>query len=260
MRSTRGPLGNAHRGAGAGTTGAVHRSRLGSGPIRSARLVLARHRRPLMVLILLSAVWVTIRTAAPPAPTAVPVIVAARDLAAGAVLRSGDLHVQEWPTSIAPSARIAEPAATGRVLATAVAAGEAITRSRLLGPGLLAGQPPDAVAVTIRVTDPASLAPIHAGDRVDVLAVTGSGEPPGQAAAERIAAGALVLARPAEHDASDDQGWSGGAITTGSGQSASTGSGVLVLAADGQTAAQLAGAAGGQPLSVVLLGPADMVP
>jgi Flp pilus assembly protein CpaB len=231
--------------------------RPGTGPRRKLRLALARHRRPITVLLLLAAVWVTIRWAAPPPEPTVDVTLAKHDLPAGSVVRAGDLESARWPARIAPAARVTGAQTIGRTLATGVSAGEAITIPRLLGPGLLAGQPPDQVAVTIRVADPAALAPIQAGDRVDVLA---SGTPAAdsfaQPEAHRVAASALVLARPtATSSGAQDGTWAEGAFGTGQGAAPGSASsaGVLVLAVDAQTASRLAGAGSSQPLSITLL-------
>ncbi len=245
--------------------------RLGAGPRRELRLGLARHRRPLFVLVLLAATWLTIRSAAPSPEPVVEVAVAAHDLPAGAVLSAADLRTAAWPVSIAPSARVAGAHATGQTLATPVPAGEAITVSRLLGPGLLARQPAGSVAVTVRVADPASLVPIQAGDRIDVLAAGAqSSENPaatpvpqpasGSAArlegdAEHVALRALVLSRPiADGSENGESSWAAGTFDTSSAGAGTGPAGVLVLAVDPQTATRLSAAASSQPLSVILLG------
>lgn len=145
-------------------------ARLGAGPWRTARLVLARYRRPLAIAAALAALWLTIRSAAPPPPDTVTVLVAANDLAAGHSLGEGDLRTVTRPASAAPSGRLT--GSTGWVLASPMRAGEPLTDARVVGPGLLRNQPPDRVAVPVRLSDPATSAIVRPGDRVDVLMST----------------------------------------------------------------------------------------
>jgi pilus assembly protein CpaB len=81
--------------------------------------------------------------------------------------------------------------AIGRMLAGAVRRGEPLTDARVVGPELarLAGDP-GSVAAPIRLADAAVVGLVHPGDRVDVVAVTGSG------ATSTVASGVKVLAVP----------------------------------------------------------------
>ncbi len=175
--------------------------------------------------MLLMAVWGTIRSAAPPAEPTVPVAVADRELAAGSLLAEADLRIVAWPARLSPDDRVSRSHAAGQILATAVGSGEAITTRRLLGPGLLAGQPPGLVAVTVRVTDPATLAPIRAGDRIDVLAVRDSQDQWTSAGSElRTGQGADAAgdAGPAAGDSASGDRPTGAPSPTGSASSMST--------------------------------------
>jgi hypothetical protein len=147
-------------------------ARLGSGPVRTLRLLLARHRRLLGACLALAGLGITIRAAAPPPPATVPVLVAARDLPAGQMLTGEDLRTGTWPADQAPSGRLT--AATGRQLASPIRTGELVTDARVVGPGLLAGQAPGTVAMPIRLGDPAAGTLVRAGDRVDVLTSSSS--------------------------------------------------------------------------------------
>ena len=64
--------------------------------------------------------------------------------------------------------------ATGRTLAGPIRAGELLTDARVIGPGLLTGQPAGTVAMPIRLGDPVTGTLVRAGDRVDVLASSSS--------------------------------------------------------------------------------------
>ncbi|MDP9183416.1 MAG: RcpC/CpaB family pilus assembly protein, partial [Actinomycetota bacterium] len=87
----------------------------------------------------------------------------------------------------------------------------------------------------VRLADTATVALLHAGDRVDVLAAPTSSEGAATSAVT-VAAGVQVLAVP------------GGEDTDGQG-------GLVVLAATPATAARLAAAAVGSRLSVTVLPP-----
>ncbi|WP_409329125.1 Flp pilus assembly protein CpaB [Trujillonella humicola] len=147
----------------------------------------------------------------------VPVVTAAADLPAGTVLTGAHLAVAALP--VAPGGAAADPQALlGRTLAGAVRAGEAVTDVRLVGSGLTALLPPGTVAAPVRPADVAVSGLARPGDRVDVLATAD-----GDAQARRVAAGALVLlASPGPDDPA---------------------AGLLLLAVDAGTAAELAAAA-----------------
>jgi Flp pilus assembly protein CpaB len=241
-------------------------------------LTVARFRRPLALILILAAVWITARLAAPPLAPTVAVAVAGHDLPAGHRLTPDDVRVVQWPADTAPARRIAGGQAAGRTLATALTAGDAITDPRLLGPGLLTGQPPGTVAVTVRVADPASLSPVSPGNRIDVLAGPASSwDPPLPAAqdlstgdqsrsvpsadsraargpgAERVATRAIVLATT---PARGEQGIGGdvlGLAPASSTPGSAGDGGVLIVAVDAATASRLAAVASSRPLSVVLL-------
>ena len=181
----------------------------------------------------------------PPAPAAAPattpVVTAAADLAPGTVLAVDDLAAVAVPVERAPAGSVADPAElTGRVLASPVRAGEAVTDVRLVGPGLWSQVPAGEVATPVRLADLAVATLLRAGDRVDVLGTTG-GDGAGGAvpAVELVARGALVLSAPAAAD-------------PGAGVGSGTDSGLLVLAVPPDTARLLAAAGAGGTLTVTL--------
>jgi pilus assembly protein CpaB len=98
-----------------------------------------------------------------------PVLVAARDLAAGARLSAADVRVRRWPDDLRPAGAFSSGAAVaGRRLAGALRAGEAITETRLSGPGLATGLSPTTRAVPVQVTGGAA-GLLHPGEFVDLL-------------------------------------------------------------------------------------------
>ncbi|HET9656327.1 MAG TPA: SAF domain-containing protein [Kineosporiaceae bacterium] len=250
-----------------------------SGRLRQVRRALTRHRRGLAAACAAGAV-VTAVQAARPSPTPVdPVVVAGRDLPAGWQLTSADLVTASWPRGTRPDGVL--PAPVGRTLSGPLRRGEPVTDARLTGPGLLTGQPPGTVAVTVRLTDPAGTVLLVPGRRVDLLGgpVGGPATPSGMTAADLLpppgdptapaatkaqllAAGALVLAVPGTGAAAPRTGEgdpSGGlfpGMAAGAGGSAGgSGSGlpgIVIVAVDPDTAARLSAAAGSRPISVVV--------
>ena len=204
--------------------------------LRDLTRTIRRHRALLAAGLVAAAVATALPILAPtPAPT-LSVVVAAHDLVPGAPLSAGDLLSLALPRAVAPQGVLTSvDAALGRVLAGPVRRGEALTDVRLLGAGLLTrGQ--GLVEAPVRLADPAAAALLHAGDRVDVLAVRtdASGPAPGAAVASTVAAGLEVLAVPSVGQADPD-----GAL--------------VVLAATPATAARLAAAAVGSRLSITVL-------
>ena len=133
-------------------------------------------RRAVAALCALGALWVTTGMAKDEGGTASrPVLVAARDLAAGDRLAASDVRVLSWPASAPlPGRPLQDPHdVTGRLLAGAVSAGEPVTRTRLAGEGLLTGQSPTTVAVHVPLADPGSTALVHPGATVDLVTVGG---------------------------------------------------------------------------------------
>jgi pilus assembly protein CpaB len=206
---------------------------------------------------------------APRPPAGEAVVVAAREVPAGAVLAPADLAVVRRPPSL-PSGAVADrSAAVGRTVGSGLRPGEPLTDARLVGPGLLVGRPPGDVAAPVRIADGEAAALLRAGDRVDVLQAfgadagggggggsggggsgsSGSGERSARAEgggaslprARTVVRRATVLARPGLP--------AGGGLLPEADPSAG---GLIVLAVDEREAAALAEAAVLGPLALVL--------
>jgi Flp pilus assembly protein CpaB len=189
-----------------------------------------RHRAVLAGGLTAAAVATALPMLVPPAATTLRVVAAARELAPGAPLTTDDLTTVAVPKALVPRGALTDvDAAVGRAVAGPVHAGETLTDVRLLGSGLLQGK--GLVAAPVRLADPATVALLHAGDRVDVLAAP-TNTP--TASATTVAAGVQVLAVPTTQDAGAD-----GAL--------------VVVAATPDTAARLAAAAVGSRLSITVL-------
>lgn len=164
-------------------------------PVR--RAVLAR-RRVLAAALTAVAVAAGLHAVAAPPPADVSVLVAARDLPAGAVLAPEDLTSADFAPGTEPAGLA--PDAAGRTLAAPLRAGEPVTDVRLVGPALTDGYP-GLSAVPVRLPDAAMAGLLRVGDRVDLV----SADPQGGGAAV-VATDVPVLAIPA---AAPDAGASG---------------------------------------------------
>lgn len=163
---------------------------------REARRWVVRHRGVLAALAAAGSVAAGLQVLAPPAAATVPVLTATRDLRWGSAVGPGDVAVVQVPAAAVPDGTLrATPDALGRLLASPVRRGEAITDVRLVGPGLL--DEPGLLAVGIRIADAGTTRLVRAGAVVDVLAATADdfgGAPVG--AAEVVAGSVRVLAVP----------------------------------------------------------------
>jgi pilus assembly protein CpaB len=159
-----------------------------------ARARLLRRARVVLAGLLLAVAGLTAMPRPPGAtgPGGVEVLVAAHDLAGG-VLTAADLRTVRLPAAAVPAGALpADGSVVGRTLAGAVRRGEPLTDARVVGPELArlaAGS--GSVAAPVRLADPAVAGLVRPGDRVDVVAVTGTG------GTSTVASGVEVLAVPA---------------------------------------------------------------
>lgn len=129
-------------------------------------------RRIAAAALVLVAAALAVRPDPADGESTVPVLVAARDLAPGTSLTTADVRLVRAPAALRPAAALdGDDEVAGRVLAGAATAGEPITRVRLVGPEntrLTTGEP-DAVAVPVRLADPAVADLLTPGARVDLV-------------------------------------------------------------------------------------------
>lgn len=152
----------------------------------------ARWRRWSAALLAAVAAAVTLSTLAPRATESSgrEVLVAVRDLPAGAVVTRDDVEVVRRPASTVPETGLTAYAdVVGRTTATALSTRDVVTSERLVGAALLAGQPAGSVAMSVPVLDVGEAT--RPGTRVDLYA-TGSGE---TAASDVVV---LAVRRPTE--------------------------------------------------------------
>jgi len=215
---------------------------------RALRRALLLRGRLLAVLAVAAGFVAGARWAPPAAPTGVATPAAALDLPAGHRIVPGDLMTIRLPSGLRPDGVPADP--RDQVLAAPVRRGEVITDARLLGPGLLRGQPATWRAVPVRIADAAAAGLVRPGERIDLLAGPG-GVADLAAAADSgslVAEAALVLA--GRQDAS---GPGPGSVLDAAAATPTDGA-LLVVAVDAGTAARLAAVAG-RPLTIALHGP-----
>ena len=164
--------------------------RAASRVIGSLRRAVLRRRRLLAAGLTGVAVAAGLHTVASPPPATRAILVAARDLPAGAELAPADLVLAEFARGSAPDDVVADPA--GRTLAAPVRRGEPVTDVRLVGPQLADGLS-GLTATPVRLPDAGMVGLLRVGDRVDLVAADPRGT-----GAETVVADAPVLAIPSE--------------------------------------------------------------
>jgi Flp pilus assembly protein CpaB len=169
----------------------------------------------------------------PAASPTVPMLVAAHDLAPGSILTAADVRVARVPGALRPAAALgAADEVSGRVLAGTATTGEAITGARLVGPEntRLTTADRDAVAVPVRLADPAVADLLVPGTRVDVV----TADPHGTAGALLATDAIVVTVRPSSERVSGAPGR------------------LVVIAMSHDTAIRVASSSLNQPVTVTL--------
>jgi pilus assembly protein CpaB len=127
-------------------------------------------RRVLAGGCLVGAVATGLQVLRPPAPPTVEVLVAAGPVAAGAVLGPADLEVARVPVAARqPGALSDVGVAVGRRSASALAAGEALTATRLVPRTRAEGLAPGSVALHVGLADAAAADVLAPGLEVSVF-------------------------------------------------------------------------------------------
>ena len=207
------------------------------------RTAVRRRHRLVAAALCAAALTLVVLRLAPPGGHTSPVVTATRDVPAGQPLTAGDLALVDFPADLVPAGACTSVAdADGETTTVALTAGQPVTPSTVLGPGVLAGQPTGTTAATVRISDPAMLRHVRPGDAVDVVHHADDNRAsPGRTAARAV----TVL-------------WAAGAPTErGTSMLSAPGTdgdaGLVVLAAPRETAAELAALEGSGRLSLVLV-------
>nr|WP_255727630.1 Flp pilus assembly protein CpaB [Nesterenkonia sp. DZ6] len=188
--------------------------------------LIQRFRIPLALLLGLGAAGAAVLTGVQGQVETTPALRASADIGAGerlsaAVMEEVQVDVAAVPRDYAVEAE----QVLGRQVAVPLPAGALIHPDQLVGPGLLAGQDPGTVAVPVRPADPAMVALLTPGQRVDVLA--SSDIPERGTSAQLVATAAPVLWSPQD----DSENWLPSGTEAG---------GVVILAVDPATAESIA--------------------
>ena len=142
-------------------------------PLRVAAWRARRAALPVAIVVAALLVSATLRTALTPPPAGIPVLVAARDLAAGHVLTERDLTVTHLPPSAAPASEIDRATVIGRELAVPVPAALPLVPTLLAGDRFALDPPEGAVVVALTPADATTTALLRPGDRVDLVTEAG---------------------------------------------------------------------------------------
>jgi pilus assembly protein CpaB len=206
--------------------------------LREIRQAVTWRRRLLSAGLLAGAMAFALQALTPSPPAGVEVVVATRDVAAGATLAARDVRVVSRPAGSVPEGSLTSSGGvTGRAVASAVRRGEVLTDVRLVGPSSLRGLAAGVVAAPVRLADTQSAELLQPGDVVDILAAAPAGD---STEARLVASGARVLSVPRAAS-----GGLGAAPVDGA---------LLLLATTSTTASRLAAAAVTDRLSVVVRG------
>jgi len=154
------------------------------GPLRdwtALRRRILRHRRPLAAILAGLAVLCVVPVLAPDATPTRDVVVAATAIPGGAALEPRDLEMRSIPADHVPPGAVLEISdAVGRIVGSPIDAGEMVTASRLVSPGLASGAPGrdgSSYAVPVRLGDREVAGLLEAGHRIDLIRARRAGAP-----------------------------------------------------------------------------------
>lgn len=222
----------------------MNRSGRTQGPPLRYRLrrTVHRHKRLLAALLFCAAAGVAVEAAVGQDYPTTAVVTATRDLAVGTVLTDADIAVVRLPEeALAVGAATSTTQVVGRQVAAPLSLGAPVSRTSLIGEGLLTGTPPGTVAVPLRPADPAVVRLLAPGQLVDVILRAGDGY--------ESAAGSTVLAR------SVAVLWTDAGGDVGSWPGAGDDAGLVVVAAPPESALELAGSSSSGDVHLVLTAP-----
>lgn len=203
----------------------------------------SRNRRLAVALLLCAAAALTVHQLTPAPVYTVTALAAARDLPSGSAIATSDLaHVQVPPGVLADGFLRDQSEAAGKQLSAPLRKGQLLTDAQLLGPGLLTGSPPGSAAVPVRMADASSIQLVSPGQLVDVVLTAANGFEQQQPSTV-LASGVPVLWTSTKGGQGGQ--WLGTQETDG----------LIVVAANAEQAARLAGASTQGKLFFVLVGP-----
>jgi pilus assembly protein CpaB len=210
--------------------------------LQRLRRLIMRRRRLLAALLFCAAAALAVEQLTPSPLAMATVMVASRDLPAGATLATADVSPQKLPQSAVPTAAFSSASGTsGHQLAAPLRKGQVLTDASLVGTGMLVGAPPGSQAVPVRLADPATVQLVSPGQLVTVVLSTGNGLEQ-SISNEVLASSVPVLWKPVKAASTDLL-------------PAKDTDGLVVLAAGREDAIKLAGASARGKVFLILVNP-----
>jgi len=198
--------------------------------------LIVRYRRSIAATLAGLGTLIALSIVIPSPGSQTKVLVTTRALSAGTTLTASDFTQKSLPDDLAWSTLPAEPTdIMGRVLAHSLSSNQPISRSDLIGSGLLTGLPENYVAVSIPVNASTSASLLNVGNVIDVYGSSNDGFNTGVLIASR----ARILALPSN---SKSTMFSGGSTTSS-----------IIVGVDSVAAINIAGNVSNQGFMIALL-------
>ena len=198
--------------------------------------LIVRYRRSIAATLAGLGTLIALSIMIPSPGSQTKVLVTTRALSAGTTLTDSDFTQKSLPDDLAWSTLPADPTEImGRVLAHSLSSNQPISRSDLIGSGLLTGLPENYVAVSIPVNASTSASLLNVGNVIDVYGSSNDGFNTGVLIASR----ARILALPSN---SKSTMFSGGSTTSS-----------IIVGVDSVAAINIAGNVSNQGFMIALL-------
>jgi Flp pilus assembly protein CpaB len=198
--------------------------------------LIVRYRRSIAATLAGLGTLIALSIVIPSPGSQTKVLVTTRALSAGTTLTASDFTQKSLPDDLAWSTLPADPTEImGRVLAHSLSSNQPISRSDLIGSGLLTGLPENYVAVSIPVNASTSASLLNVGNVIDVYGSSTDGFNTGVLIASR----ARILALPANAKSTM---FSGGSTTSS-----------IIVGVDSVAAISIAGNVSNQGFMIALL-------
>ena len=198
--------------------------------------LIVRYRRSIAATLAGLGTLIALSIMIPSPGSQTKVLVTTRALSAGTTLTASDFTQKSLPDDLAWSTLPADPTEImGRVLAHSLSSNQPISRSDLIGSGLLTGLPENYVAVSIPVNASTSASLLNVGNVIDVYGSSNDGFNTGVLIASR----ARILALPSN---SKSTMFSGGSTTSS-----------IIVGVDSVAAISIAGNVSNQGFMIALL-------
>lgn len=198
--------------------------------------LIVRYRRSIAATLAALGVLLLSSVIIPKQDSGIAVLVATRQLAAGAVLTQQDFRLSQLSkTSFWESAASNPDDLIGRTLARNLVVNQPISSTDVIGPGLLDGLPKNYVAVSLPLSAGTNTSLLNLGSSIDIYSAANDGLNIGTLVASR----AIILAKPSNSKDS---------LFAGSSQS-----NAIIIGVDSFAAASIAGNMNSQGFTIAVL-------